>query len=159
MSSEKYLTPITPEQVKLEIKDPVDPQALEQAKAIIAELRSSSADDGNTIASSILPSNLIAVGQRLKDIPKESNKYIVSKEECKTAYDNLDETERKALNNIHARVKAFADVQRKSVTDTEIDIPGGKAGHTVSPCRGKVYTNLLLSYNTNDTEIQGDLTF
>lgn len=133
-AEEKYLTLITPDQVKLEIKDPVDPTALSQAKAIISELRSTSGDE-NEIASSVLPSNLIKVAQRLGDIPKDSTKFIVSKEACKTAYENLDEIERKSLDNIYGRVKAFAEAQRKSVVDMEIDIPGGKAGHTVSPCR------------------------
>ena len=47
--------------------------------------------------------------------------------------------------NIHSRVKVFAEAQRKSVTDIEIDIPGGKAGHTVSPCRGSLFCTGLLS--------------
>ena len=47
------------------------------------------------------------------------------------------EAERVALVNIHGRVKAFAEMQRKSVVDMEMDIPGGKAGHTVSACRGE----------------------
>jgi len=128
----KYLTPITPQEVKLEIKDPVDPTALTQAKDIIAELRSNAKE--GSIASSILPSNLIDVAQRLGDIPKDVKTYIVTKEECKQAYDNLPEEQKRSLDNIHARVKAFAEAQRKSVTDMEIDIPGGKAGHTASPC-------------------------
>jgi hypothetical protein len=138
---EKYLTPISPDQVKLEIKDPVDPIALSQAKDIISELRSSSSssDGENIIASSILPSNLIDVAHRLNDIPKESQKYVVTKEECKAAYENLNDIERRALDNIHGRVKAFAEAQRRSVTDMEIDIPGGKAGHTVSPCKGTLH--------------------
>lgn len=134
-TTEKYLTPITPEQVKLEIKDPVDPTALSQAKDIISELRSNSNNNGN-ISSSVIPSNLIKVAQRLNDIPSDSIKFFVTKEECEVAYNNLDASEKKALDNIHARVKAFAEAQRKSVTDMEIDIPGGKAGHTVSPCKG-----------------------
>merc|ERR1719162_285016 len=43
--------------------------------------------------------------------------------------------ERESLVRIHDRVKTFAEAQRSSVTDVEIDIPGGRAGHTVSPCR------------------------
>jgi phosphoribosyl-ATP pyrophosphohydrolase/phosphoribosyl-AMP cyclohydrolase/histidinol dehydrogenase len=36
--------------------------------------------------------------------------------------------------NIHGRVQAFARMQRQSIQDVEMNIPGGKAGHTVSPC-------------------------
>ena len=149
-SNEKYLTPITPDQVKLEIKDPVDPTALSQAKDIIAELRSSSSSNGSssTIASSVLPENLVKVAQRLNDIPKESTKYFVTKEECKKAYEELNDVQRKSLDNIHARVKAFADAQRKSVNDMEIDIPGGKAGHTVSPCKGMYCIALYCTQQT-----------
>ena len=49
----------------------------------------------------------------------------------------MTDDERTSLLNIHARVKLFAEAQRKSVGDMEIDIPGGKAGQSVSPCRGK----------------------
>lgn len=130
-SEEKYLTPITPQQVQLEIKDPVDPQALTQAKAIIEELKSGTA----TANGSINPAALLTVAKRLGDIPKDGTSYLVHKDQCKLAYENLDAQEKKSLDNIYARVKAFADAQRLSVNDMEIDIPGGKAGHTVSPCR------------------------
>mmetsp|Transcript_27523 Transcript_27523/g.40644 ORF Transcript_27523/g.40644 Transcript_27523/m.40644 type:complete len:507 (+) Transcript_27523:151-1671(+) len=138
MAAEKYLTPITADQVKLEIKDPVDPTALIQAKAIVKELTSDDSGDGDGkyAGGGINPSALMMVAKKLGDIPKEDsyNSYIVTKGECKAAFEKLNETERKSLENIYARVKTFADAQRKSVTDMEIDIPGGKAGHTVSPC-------------------------
>jgi hypothetical protein len=128
-NNEKYLTPITPDQVKLEIKDPVDPTALSQAKAIISELKLSSG--------TIDPKKLMEVGKRLGDIPEDGTTYVATKEECKAAFNGLSDAERNSLVNIHARVSAFANAQRQSVQDMEIDIPGGKAGHTVSPCSGK----------------------
>lgn len=129
-SNEKYLTPISPSQVKLEIKDPVDPTALSQAKDIIADLKLPSG--------TICPNKLMEVAKRLGDIPKDGTTYVATKEECKVAFDSLNEVERTSLVNIHARVSAFAAAQRKSVQDCEVDIPGGKAGHTVSPCAGKL---------------------
>ena len=117
----------------MEIKDPVDPTALGQAKAILDELTTgSNSKDGQVDADALL-----IVAKRLKDVPEDAKTFVVSKEDCKAAYEGLTETERVALTNIHARVKAFADIQRKSVVDMEMDIPGGKAGHTVSPCRGE----------------------
>lgn len=113
----------------MEIKDPVDPTALGQAKAILDELTTS---DGFVNGDALLK-----VAKRLKDIPEDGTKFLVSKEECKEAFDGLSDQERTALVNIHGRVKAFAEMQRKSVSDMEMDIPGGKAGHTVSPCSGK----------------------
>lgn len=128
------LTRRTPQQVQLEIKDPVDPTALTQAKAIIKELRT----DSSTQQNACVPEALITIAQRLGDIPKEgssSSTYIVSPSQCQVAFDSLSDDERKSLMNIHSRVKLFADAQRKSVVDMEVDIPGGKAGQTVSPCR------------------------
>jgi phosphoribosyl-ATP pyrophosphohydrolase/phosphoribosyl-AMP cyclohydrolase/histidinol dehydrogenase len=125
-NNDKYLTPITPDQVTLEIKDPVDPTALEQAKGIISRIK----NDQGTID----PVKLMNVAQDLGDIPKDDTSFVVQKEECKLAFEGLTDTERNSLINIHARVKAFAEAQRNSVTDMEIDIPGGKAGHTVRAC-------------------------
>lgn len=131
-TTENLLTCITPEEVVMECKDPVDPTALEQAKAILSELTTSGSGTVDTV-------KLVEVAQRLGDIPKDQDSFLVTKEACQSAYENLSSTDRAALDNIHARVKAFADAQRRSVTDMEMDIPGGKAGHTVSPCKGASY--------------------
>jgi histidinol dehydrogenase len=130
VNGDRILTDVSPKDVSLEIKDPVDPSALEQARAILQELRPSA---------KIETAKLVEVAQRLGDIPKDSTTLVATKEECKAAFDALTDQERSALVNIHARVKVFAEAQRASVQDMEIDIPGGKAGHTVSPCKG-VYT-------------------
>jgi histidinol dehydrogenase len=76
------------------------------------------------------------VAKRLKDVDESATELIVSPEACKEAFDSLSDTERAALVSIHGRIQAFAQMQRKSVVDMEMDIPGGKAGHTVSPCKG-----------------------
>ncbi|KAL7534746.1 hypothetical protein ACHAWF_004935 [Thalassiosira exigua] len=125
------LTRRTPREVQLEIKDPVDPTALAQASAILDELRPGG-------ASACSPDALLAVARRLGDLGSENGgdaTHVVSASECKEAFDGLSDDERKSLTNIHGRVKAFADAQRRSVTDVTVDIPGGKAGHNVSPCR------------------------
>lgn len=129
---QQQLTRRTPENVSLEIKDPVDPLALSQAKAILDEVRDKS-------SGSVDSTQLIQVAKRLGDIPEEAKSFIVSKEMCKAAYEELSEEDRRSLTNIYNRVKVFAEAQRKSVVDVEIPIPGGKAGHTVSPCRGMFF--------------------
>jgi len=131
MSDSSILQRISPSEVSLEIKDPVNPKALEQAKAILSELVGENGDG------KVVPSVLLEVAKRLGDVDTDCkvNDLIVSPEACKEAYDNLNDTERAALINMHGRIKSFAEMQRASVTDTEMDIPGGKAGHTVSPCR------------------------
>jgi len=134
------LTRRTPQDVQLEIKDPVDPTALEQAKAILNELRpiTNNGNDQQQQQNSCSPSALLSIAHRLGDIPKsgsDSDSYIVSPSRCQAAFDSLNDDERKSLLNIHSRVKVFAEAQRRSVVDVEVDIPGGKAGQSVSPCK------------------------
>lgn len=128
------LSRVTPENIALEIKDPVDPTALEQVKAIIAEIRLPSGK--------IDAEKLVEVGIRLGDLTE--GPFVVSPEDCKAAFEGLTDVERNALVNIYARVKTFAEAQRKAVVDMEIGIPGGKAGHNVSPCKGTL--NHVLSH-------------
>jgi len=126
--STQVLNRVTTDNVSLEIKDPVDPTALGQAKAIIDELLSAN-------GMSVGETQLLEVAKRLRDVPEDATSVLISKEECKAAFDSLSDQERTALVNIHGRVKVFAEMQRKSVVDMEMDIPGGKAGHTVSACK------------------------
>jgi histidinol dehydrogenase len=121
------LNRITPDQVGLEIKDPVDAAALEQAKSILSELRNEAGAVGS--------SKLLQVSRRLGDLPSDASSFVVPTEDCRAAYDALSDEDRTALTNVHGRVLAFATMQRQSVRDVEMGIPGGKAGHTVSPCR------------------------
>ncbi|OEU08239.1 hisD, histidinol dehydrogenase, partial [Fragilariopsis cylindrus CCMP1102] len=127
------LQPLSPSEVSLELKDPVNPKALEQAKDILKELTN------NEQEGTVNPSNLLKVAQRLGDVDSTicttPQDLIVSKSACKEAFDSLTDIERTALTNMYHRIKAFAELQRLSVKDTEMSIPGGKAGHTVSPCR------------------------
>ena len=128
------LQKIPPSEVTLEIKDPVNPKALEQAKAILEDL----VIPGSSDLGRVNPAKLLEVAKRLGDVDPDCtiDDLIVSKEACKEAYLNLATHEKRALDNMHARIKTFAELQRASVQDTEMEIPGGKAGHTVSPCRG-----------------------
>eukprot|EP00984_Skeletonema_dohrnii_P017765 scaffold8160_cov144-Skeletonema_dohrnii-CCMP3373.AAC.3 len=53
--------------------------------------------------------------------------------------------------------EVFAEAQRKSVVDVSIEIPGGRAGHTVSPCRGErkdvLMMNTVMCLQTLNDEI------
>ena len=100
------------------VNDPVDPLALDQAKAIVARVRSPPLADRSAA--------LLQVAQDFGDVPKGQKNYIMKKEQLKEAYDGLTELERDTLDRTHARVKAFADMQRASVQDMTMDIPGGK---------------------------------
>lgn len=138
MTSNGVLNRVTPKDVALEIKDPVDPTALQQARAILDELLTGNGEGSSSSSSGQVGGEaLLTVAKRLGDVPPDATKFLVSKEECQKAYEGLTDAERTALTNIYGRIKAFAEMQRKSVVDVEMDIPGGKAGHTVSPCRGE----------------------
>jgi len=115
-----------PNQVSLEIKDPVDRTAFKQAQEILKELRN---DVGY-----VDKDKLVSVARRLGDLPAGTTDFIATAEECKAAFESLSEREQSTLKNLHFRINAFAQAQRQSITDMETDIPGGKAGHTVSPC-------------------------
>ncbi|GMH96375.1 hypothetical protein TrVE_jg12029 [Triparma verrucosa] len=110
--------------VSVNIGDPVDPQALEQAKAIVSSIKD--ADDKSKA--------LLEKAKAFGDMQKEEESYVVPNKELKEAYENLPQTEREALDRIHARVLAFATAQRNSITDITIPIPGGSAGHRVTAC-------------------------
>ena len=138
------LTRRTPQEVQLEIKDPVDPTAFVQAKAILDELKSASSTSSTSTACS--PEALLGIAKRLGDIPPEHDTYIVSASRCQEAFESLSNDEKKSLLNIHNRVKLFAEAQRRSVVDMEVNIPGGKAGQSVSPCRGALYYLFITSY-------------
>ena len=133
------LNRITPSQVTFEMKDPVDPTALVQAKEIIAQLRS-------TASGPVDAARLLAVAHKFGDIPSSQASYVISPEQCKEAFDSLPWEEKQALVQIHNRIQLFAQAQRRSVVDMEMDIPGGKAGHTVQPCRGTQSLSLFLKY-------------
>jgi len=137
------LNHISPTEVAVEIKDPVDPKALEQAKAILEELRSNKSNKSTGTVNSL---KLLEVGKRLGDLGTDATSYTVSAEACRAAFEDLSDDHRKALVNIHARVKSFAEAQRATVKDMEMDIPGGKAGHTVSPCNGTYSTVICNIY-------------
>ena len=122
------LTALSPSDVALEIKDPVDPKAWSRLAPFFRNF--------DLPPLQVESAKLVEVAQRLGDIPKDSAVLVKTKEECQAAFEALTDQERTALVNIHARVKFFAQAQRASVQDMEVDIPGGKAGHTVSPCKG-----------------------
>lgn len=127
-SSMSLLTLRTPDNVILEKKDPVDPTALVQARSIIDEIVDN--DTGTVDVSALLK-----VAKRLGDVTEDAETVIIPHSVCREAFDDLSDVDRQTLLNCHGRVKAFAEAQRASVVDMEMDIPGGRAGHTVRPCQ------------------------
>ncbi|CAM9515257.1 unnamed protein product [Chrysoparadoxa australica] len=104
---------------KLDLQ-PVDPAALVQASAIMKDVKEQGVQ------------GLLTHAVKLGDIGKDEE-YIMGPAEMKKAYDGLEQGQKDLLQRTHDRIKAFAETQMASVGGAETTIPGGKAGHTISP--------------------------
>ena len=60
-------------------------------------------------------------------------RWLLTRDDLRLAWDSSAEAERVRLRRIAARIESFARAQRDSVTDLNIPVPGGRAGHTVVP--------------------------
>jgi len=99
--------------------NPVDPQAKEQAKAIIDDLR----ERGEAA--------FLYHAVRLGDLKSESDKYIYNREDLKSAFLSLPKDQQGVLLRTTERVRHFATQQRNSIQSCETSIQGGKAGQDV----------------------------
>jgi histidinol dehydrogenase len=112
---------VSPADVKAMYFDPVDPTARDQAAAILKEVKENGLE------------GLISCAVRLRDIETKDSKLFYDRNDLKAAFDNLSETDKGILTRTATRVKKFATAQRSALTEVTVDIPGGKAGHTVAP--------------------------
>jgi histidinol dehydrogenase len=112
---------VLPTEVSKQNLDPVDDVTRAQAAAIVAEVRA-----GGEPA-------LLAAAQRLGDLAPGAP-HIFRRPELEAAFLSLPVGERALLERVAARIRAFAAAQRASVSDVSVRVPGGTAGHTVSPC-------------------------
>ncbi len=58
---------------------------------------------------------------------------VLDKDCMKTALDALPDSERGALQRTATRIRTFAQAQRAAIAPVDIEIPGGRAGHTIEP--------------------------
>ena len=111
---------VAPDEVTVGVIDPVAPDAAATAKACLAEIAA-----GGEAA-------VRKFAEKFGDV-EAGAPLLIDKAGMKAAFDALDPATRDALERTATRVRAFADAQRASVTDVEVPIPGGFAGHTVAP--------------------------
>jgi len=74
-----------------------------------------------------------------KELDKYEGEVVVTREQMAKAAEAVPPEERKMIDYAHARIKAFAEAQRRSVSDFEIPIgEGGVAGQKIVPmqCAG-----------------------
>ncbi|CAM9295861.1 unnamed protein product [Phaeothamnion confervicola] len=111
---------VTPEDVPALEIDPICPKALEQAREIVADV----AMNGKEA--------LIRQAVRLGDLPSADAPLLLDKDAMCAAFEALPADEQTLLQRTHDRVQNFAAQQLASLRPMETDIPGGKAGHTIS---------------------------
>lgn len=63
----------------------------------------------------------------------EDGRWRLGPDDLAVAWEGLEPAEQERLERIARRIRGFAMAQRESVGDVEIEVPGGRAGHTVVP--------------------------
>ena len=58
---------------------------------------------------------------------------VLGRDRLEAALAAMPREDRARLERVAGRIRAFAEAQRASLTDLDVAIPGGRAGHTVSP--------------------------
>ncbi|OQR99252.1 histidinol dehydrogenase [Achlya hypogyna] len=112
---------IAPQDVRAFAYDPVEPAALEQARAIVTDVRARGLDAVRDHA------------LRLGDIPSQNAPILYSRKEMQAAFDALPAAEQALLQRTKQRIEVFAQAQRASISSFARPIPGGEAGQDVSP--------------------------
>lgn len=101
-------------------RDPVDAETLAAAARIVGDVR-----DGGEAA-------LRAYAERFHDIGPGAA-IVYGPDVLAAARDALPPADRALLERTADRIRAFASAQRAAVQEIDVAVPGGRAGHTVSP--------------------------
>lgn len=102
--------------------DPIDDTTRAQAAAIVREVR-----EGGDAA-------LLSIAHKFGDLKADDATLVIDRAHLEAAFNSLPAEQRSLLERITARVRAFAQAQRSCIVDVDIAVPGGRAGHCVSPC-------------------------
>lgn len=70
--------------------------------------------------------------ERLGDLPVGAP-LIIARAQLDAALAGLTREHRDVLLRVGERIRTFALAQRAAISEIEVEIPGGKAGHTISP--------------------------
>ncbi len=116
--SETLLRTITPAELDDFRHNPIDSETLRGAEAIVAEVR-----DGDSLR---------AVAERFGDL-QPGDALLLSRADLEQALSEIRAEDRALLERVASRIRAFAEAQRDALQNTEVAVPGGVAGHTVSP--------------------------
>jgi len=101
---------------------PVDSEALREASAIVEDIRRN-----GEVA-------LRQHSERLGDAtPGET--LVATRRDLDEALAGLDEPRRGLLDRAAQQIRAFAEAQRDAIGDIDVEVPGGRAGHSWIPVR------------------------
>lgn len=111
---------VEPGEIPSLLFDPVDAETLRAAEKIVHDVR-----EGGEEA-------LRRYAEKFGEIDN-AMPLLRSREELKTAFDELPEKEQQLLDRTAGRIMRFAEAQLSALREITIDIPGGKAGHSIAP--------------------------
>lgn len=100
--------------------DPVDPAARDIAQNVLQEIK--------TRGDAAIREFATKFGDIADGAP-----MVIDKQALKEAAEQLSDEERSVLERTATRIRAFAQAQRDAIVPMEVEIPGGKAGHTIAP--------------------------
>ena len=121
----RYLRRISPRELPSRSRDPVDRAAVSAARSILDEVEAKGERAVRKYA------------ERFGDIPKGAP-LSAGRKELERAYAGLGKSERDLLSRVKKRIEAFARAQKNGLKEITARVPGGKAGHFISPvaCAG-----------------------
>lgn len=111
---------LTADQVENERRSPVDATALNDAAAIVEDVR----DRGEKA--------IREHGERFGDL-RPDDRIVFDLDELRSASEKIDRPARGLLERTAKRIRRFAHEQRSCLLDLDIDIPGGRGGHRWLP--------------------------
>jgi len=111
---------IKPADVSANRRSAVDPVTLREAALIVDDVR----ENGEAA--------LVKHALRLGDM-KEGDPLVLDRGALKKALGKIDAADRDVLERTAERIRKFAGAQRKSLKELKAAIPGGSAGHFISP--------------------------
>jgi len=114
------LRKISPDRVDELRRNPVDAETLTAAGEIIADVKNRGWDA------------LIDHARRLGDL-HGGDRAVYTRAGLEDTLASIDRKTRELLGRTATRIRAFAEAQRASISDLTVEVPGGKAGHTIRP--------------------------
>lgn len=116
----RWLRRVAPESISYQLRNRLDDETFSEARRIVEDVRQRGEE-------AIRDHSV-----RLGDL-EPGDSIHVSRPELERAFESLSQGETRLLQTVAGRVRSFASSQREAVTDIEVEVPGGRAGHRWIP--------------------------